>query len=179
MNLIDYFRGRRLLLRSPLSKEEAKRRINAASGPPFWPFRSGVRGRVWGEHLRLSYTDFWLIDYNAKPILAGRLHNALGSCELFVNFRAPAFAYVFFGFWYLFLACMFLASGGLFSQTAGGPPLLFISVFLLAPLAMHYGFTRHSEDNLESLLLFLQNEAEFSVVEEHSNLPDFGSSGFR
>ncbi|MBA4163710.1 MAG: hypothetical protein C0510_03615 [Erythrobacter sp.] len=168
MKIWHYFQGLRVDLHSPLAKAEAIERINRASGSMLWPFSNGIKGGVWFGRLRFSHTSCWYFDSNVKPILAGRLSDALGSCEIRARFRAPIFAYVFFAVWYLGLLVMLISA--LVVGLSGGENsvvllfLPFILIFFLAPVGMHYLLHRNAEDDLERILEFLNREADFSVV---------------
>src|SRR3990167_8954435 len=165
MKFWHYFQGLRVDLHSPLPKAEAIARINRASGSMLLPFSNGITGGVWFERLRLSHTSCWYFDSNVKPILAGRLSDALGSCEIRARFRAPLIAYVFFAVWYLILLVMLISAlvvgltGGTNSIALLILPALLI--FSLAPVGMHYLFHRNAEDDLERILEFLNREAAF------------------
>ena len=150
-----------------MSKDEVAERINRAAGLAWWPFASGMRGGVYLDRVRLSYVETWLFDYNAHPIFAGKLESNFGSCEIDAKFRAPVRAYVFFAFWYLVLGEIIV--GLILSYFRGSgpdlePALLFPTLFLLAPLGMHYVFTRNSDTDLQTVLDWLESEAALKRV---------------
>jgi hypothetical protein len=167
MGLRDYFVGRRLVLRSVLPRAEVKRRINCASGSAFWPFNSGVVGGCALDRVRLQIrnTPF---DYNAKPLLAGRLHDALGGTELYVRYGASAWTRVFFVYWYSFLTLFTVAAVVAVPSDDAPllPGLLVIPLLLFAaPVLMHMLFVRNSEEELDEILGFLEREAGAKLVE--------------
>ncbi len=94
MEFRKYFEGERIRLYSPLPAKIVAERVNAEAGSPFWPFKIGVVGRIWKGHvrLRLSSSPF---EYNAKPVLAGRLVDRFGGSRFDLVYRAPAGAVVF------------------------------------------------------------------------------------
>jgi len=168
MNLIDYFIGRRIVLRSPLSPGEAKARINDAAPLVLWPWSVGVSGRIVGHHLRLSYRA-GLMDYNAKPVLAGRVEDNLGSTILRAKYRAPVFVYLFFPFWYgmllLMAASLVAAYLGNSLEPEGWIGFPILCLFAVMPIGLHYLFNRNADDELEEIILFLEDEGGFSAVD--------------
>jgi hypothetical protein len=165
MRLADYFFGVRRQLHSPAPPRIIADRINAAAGSALWPFTSGVVGGVWLGHLRLRFRTS-LFEYNAKPVLVGRVRETpSGSC-LHLNYRAPAWVYAFDLVWYGFLGFVVLLMLG--QVGARNPDLqageLFTAwailiLLLIAPLVMHYLGTRRSNEDLECLLEFLSRQA--------------------
>jgi len=163
MRLRDYFEGIPVHLHVQASSQVVADRINGAAGSTFWPFNTGVVGGVWLGRVRLRFRSSFA-EYNAKPVLAGIIRDTSTGSELFLSYRAPAFSYLFFPFWYLILG--FFAVLFLFGQTE--PPssagdnamLIFIlGLMFIAPLAMHYFGTRNADDELSQLLDFLAVEA--------------------
>ncbi|MXO91217.1 hypothetical protein GRI41_10310 [Altererythrobacter aquaemixtae] len=171
MKLFDYFVGQSVVLISRLPLADVEQRINDATPPWYWPFADGVRGWAWFGRVRLSYTVAWFFDYGAKPVLAGRLVDELGATRLQAKYRAPASAYIFYAMWYFVLTSTvisLLASWFDDKLEPGGWTLLpFIGIMLAAPLVMHFVFTRKSEDDLDAVLVFLANEAEFVADINH------------
>jgi len=130
----------------------------------FWPFSTGVLGGVWSGRIRLR-SRTWLFEYNAKPVLSGRIRDADGGCTLDLRYRAPAWVYVFYLFWYASLISMGVAVlGGLVATDAGESealgPIAVVGVLLIAPIALHVFGTRHSDADLDELLSFLERFAE-------------------
>ena len=109
------------------------------------------------------------MDYNAKPVLAGRLHDDMGATRMDAKFRAPAFAYFFFIFWYSILLIMvsvmviLLTTGSWELEAWITFPIL--CLFAVMPIGMHYLFNRNAVDQLEEILVFLSNTADFEVIE--------------
>lgn len=166
MRLADYFFGVRRQLQSPASARIVADRINEAASSSLWPFTTGVVGGVWSGHLRLRFRTSFL-EFNAKPVLTGRLRETpSGSC-LDLNYRAPAWVYAFYLAWYLSLGSVILLmlgaigvrntdlQGGELASVWAGLILL-----LIAPLMFHYLGTRRSDDDLERLLDFLAQQAD-------------------
>lgn len=81
-----------------------------------------------------------------------------------LNYRAPAPFYVFFIFWYAFLALITLVFVGNATGNVPAQDLAFILAVIAAlfvlPLGMHYFGTRNSDEELNELLDFLEREAE-------------------
>ena len=107
-------------------------------------------------------------EYNAKPILAGRLHEAPSGSALSVRYRAPSWVYAFYLFWYLFLAVVavgLVAKGWAPGITGGDKAMAgaIFAVLLVAPLGFHAIGTRHSEDDLDDLINFLAQHGEARV----------------
>ena len=168
MKLRDYFLGQRVRLRSSLSKDEVAERIKKGIGQGWWPLANGIKGGVFADRMRLRYVETWLFAYNAQPILVGKLQDNLGSCEFTATFRAPAFTYIFFAVWYLFLGLIILGLIGV-GMTRGIEPnfipfLFSLVLFLAAPVAMHYVFTRNSDRDLQTMLAWLEREAGLSAI---------------
>ena len=168
MKLSEYFKGQKVIARSSLSPGEVKARINEATPLVPWPWTVGISGRVVGRSVRMNYRT-GLIDYNAKPVLAGRLHDDLGATRLEAKFRAPAFAYLFFPFWYFVLlmmgSVMLMSAPSDHSEPEAWIFFPMLCLFAIAPIVMHYLFNRNSADQLEEILLFLGNTADFNIIE--------------
>ena len=169
MRLIDYFVGQQVRLRSPLSAQTAAERINAAASNsifrfgPFAPFRTGVIGRVWWGHLRLRVRSS-LFMYNAKPILAGRLVDAPPGSELRLRYRAPAWCYFYYPFWYLVILGLAIgfSIAGFEPQVTGSEKMTLAAMlvaFFFLPLIVHAIGTRRSEEELAEMFAFLAEHA--------------------
>ncbi|HEX6740958.1 MAG TPA: hypothetical protein VF079_04085 [Sphingomicrobium sp.] len=166
MRLKDYFLGIPVRLSSPHSPQTIAERINAAAGSPLWIFNTGVVGRIRGRRVRLRFVDS-IAEYNAKPLLAGRVEEGLSGSVLTLRYRAPAWAYVFDALWYSFLTLFGIAAlaSGLDPDpdlNAGSIALLCLAylLFFLIPLGMHYFGTRRSDEELGYLLDFLAEQAD-------------------
>jgi hypothetical protein len=161
MRFWDFFVGRQVRLRSPLHPRIAAERVNAAGKSRFSPFSTGVIGHVrWGRvHLRYRSS---LLQYGPKPVLVGRLVDASPGSQLLLRYRAPAMAYLFFPFWYSFLAIVALHIVFSPEQVAGSRPLLagVLLLLLVAPLVLHATGTRRSEEELGEMIAFLAEHAE-------------------
>jgi hypothetical protein len=166
MRLKDYFVGIPVRLESRLSPAVAAQRINSAAGSTIWPFTTGVVGRVLLRFIRLRFRSSFA-EYNAKPILAGRLRESRSGSVLNLRYRAPASAYALYAFWYGFLGVIALSplfgdaelNAGLtttdFAIIAAG-----LAVFLVFPVVLHFIGTRNSDDELAEILDFLAQHAE-------------------
>jgi hypothetical protein len=164
MRLRDYFAGECFRLRSPLSARTVAERINEAAGSALWPFAMGVVGGVWSGHIRLRYRSS-LFEYNAKPVLAGRIREAPSGSSLDLRYRAPVLICAFYLIWYLFLAFFavgFLANSGA-SEFTGGDKAMAVAILAMlfvAPVGLHAVGTRRSEEELAEMLDFLCRHAE-------------------
>jgi len=169
MRFVDYFFGMRRQLRSPTSARIVADRINGAAGSVLWPFTTGVVGGVLSGHLRLRFRSS-PFEYNAKPVLSGRLWETPNGSSLDLNYRAPAWVYAFYLFWYGFLALVLLM---MFGQIGVRTPdlqsaelsrvwALLISL-LIAPVVMHYVGTRRSNEDFERLMDFLAEQADATL----------------
>ncbi|WP_147416686.1 hypothetical protein [Sphingomonas edaphi] len=106
-------------------------------------------------------------EYNAKPLLAGGLHEHRSGSMLELRYRAPSWVYIFDLFWVCALGMVTMAMLGLVGER--NPDLtnsdfVFIWTILLAllaaPLALHYFGTRNSDEELSYLLDFLAERIE-------------------
>jgi hypothetical protein len=166
MRLKDYFLGVPIRLESRLTAADVAERINAAAGSTVWPFTTGVVGRVSFGVVRLRFRSSFA-EYNAKPILAGRIREARSGSILALRYRAPAWVYAFDVFWYSFLA--FIALFPLFGDAELNPELTTtdfaliaagLAAFLVFPFVLHFIGTRNSDFELAELLDFLAGHAE-------------------
>ena len=164
MRLRDQFAGQRFRLNSSLPGRTVAERINHGAGSALWPFTTGVVGGVRSGHIRLRYRSS-LFEYNAKPVLAGRIRETPRGSSLDLCYRAPIWLYVFFLFWYFFLAFAavgFLANAWAPRVTGADNALAaaVLAVLLAAPVGLQAVGTRHSEEELSKLLDFLFQYAE-------------------
>ena len=166
MHLTDYFAGKCLRLHSPTSARIVAERVNEAAGSALWPFTMGVVGGVWSGHVRLRFRSS-LFEYNAKPVLAGRLKEAPRGSSLDLRYRAPAWVYAFDLFWYSSLGLVVLIMLGQVGERnpdLNGRDLTIVSaglvVLLLFPIVLHYFGTRNSDEELSYLLDFLAEHAD-------------------
>ncbi len=164
MRLSDYFLGEEVRLRSPLAAKDLAGRVNRAAGFAFSPFRTGVVGYIWWGHVRLRYRSSFA-EYNAKPILAGRVFDSPRGSELRLRYRAPAWVYIFFPLWYFVLLSLGvgISIGGFDPDVANGAKAAFAATlvaFLFVPLLFHAFGTRNSEEELAALVEFLVEHAE-------------------
>jgi hypothetical protein len=163
VTLCDYFRGIPLILVSPFRPDECARRINASAGWSMWPFSVGPAGFAWSGILRLRYRSSPM-EYNAKPVLAGRLEEqGLGSLVR-LRYRAPIWVYFFDTFWFLTLGTMLLfVLLGDAGATSFGERLPFLGIIVLllgSNVALHHFGTRNAEEELNHLLGFLEDTIE-------------------
>jgi hypothetical protein len=162
MRLSDYFDGIPVELRSPKSFDSAIAAINDAARSPFSLFATDVVGRVRGNRIRLR-CRLSIFSYNYGPLLAGKIERSPSGSLLLMKFRAPIPAYFFFPSWYFFLCGVTL--GFLASPMKADPnfPIdhgifvgVILSLFFALPIAMHYVFTRRSDEELGELIGFLR-----------------------
>lgn len=164
MRLRDYFVGIPVRLHSQLSPRIVAERINAAAGSTLWPFTTGVVGGVWLGSVRLRFRSSFA-EYNAKPVLAGRLREGRSGSVLALRYRAPCWVYVFDVFWYSVLSLVALMP--LFAQmnldlTGADFAALYgiLAAMAVFPFVLHYFGTRNSDDELTYLLEFLAEHAD-------------------
>jgi hypothetical protein len=164
MRLKDYFIGERFRLHSPMSARMVAEHINEAAGSALWPFTTGVVGGVWSGLICLRYRSS-LFEYNAKPVLAGRLHTATGGSNLELRYRAPLWVYGFYLFWYLSLTLIIFSviAFGWTPEIRDGEKAIDFGIFallLVTPLGLHTIGTHRSEVELAYLIDFLSRHAE-------------------
>ena len=154
MSPIRYFLGQQLRLQSPLQPEDIATRINKAAGSSWNPFAEGVIGKASSRSLRLarSRSPF---EFNAKPILVGRITSADHGSRLDLWYGAPGLAVVFFVVWYVLLAIFGIAilRSGMERFTG-----ILLVVFLLVPVFLQILGTMRSEKDLGDMLAFLFDE---------------------
>lgn len=165
MRFKDYLVGRKLVLFSRHSPAEVGERINGAAGSTISPFSFGVVGWARFGRVRLRVRSS-LLDYNAKPMLVGKLVEDPAGTRFEARFGATLWMKAFVIYWYLFLAifAVFSLIYGPFRGAEGEAiysPYLMLPVFAVAPLAMHYLFATGSEDELDTMVDFLAKEAGF------------------
>ena len=168
MKFKDYFLGRTLVLSSPLPPGEVQSRIDKAAISSLLPFQFGTVGWSRLRAFRLRQRTS-LIDYNAKPMLVGRLVEDRDGTRIEANFGATFWMKAFFVWWYAILVVFFVGAIALgpFQGEDGEAvyfPYLFIPLFAVSPLAMHYALTRGAEYDLEELLAFLEDVANARLV---------------
>ncbi|MEM9085777.1 MAG: hypothetical protein AAGB23_07630 [Pseudomonadota bacterium] len=171
MLLVDYFKGQRFELRSPLSPEDFKATIEPHAGSIFWPFKEGIVGGVYWGRLRLSYHGSPLFDYNAKPTLSGPITGSGKGSYGYLSYRAPTWAIAFFGFWYLMMVLMVSVLAVIVMTDNGGGELAAIPFFTLilvilaiVPIGMHRLGTRDSENELKAIFDFLTKQTDASIT---------------
>lgn len=160
MELIAYFRGQPVRLHSPLRPEEVAARINAEAKSIFWIFSSGVVGGARLGHVRLRVRSS-PFEYNAKPVLAGRIVGDGQGSEIRLRYRAPIAIYLFYLMWYGFLLALALTmpfNGRL--EISMWEFLLLLVAFAAMPLIMHAIGTAGSDRDLEQLEAFLLEEVQ-------------------
>ena|SRR5947209_1871969 len=166
MNIRDYYIGERIALRSRLMPEQVEQRIRDAVKRPWWarPFQTGPAGGIWFGRIRLRYRSS-LFEYNAKPILIGRVERTATGSVLRLVYRGRTWFRAFFLFWYAFLAILLIT----FATVGTDPPLqgaerLFpfaiILPMALFPFILHAIGTRNSDDELAELIEFLERATE-------------------
>lgn len=166
MKLWQYLAGRRVVLRSPLPKDEVAGLILNAVGNPFWPTANGITGLVVFGHVRLA----WSVPFFSngfRPVFSGSLKNDLGRTEFRASYGAPALLLVFFVFWYAILALIGLT--GLAAWLGARPETgnewlvpVVVPVFMVAPLAFHFVFNRNADQHWDAILELLRREAQLT-----------------
>ncbi|MGB7656602.1 MAG: hypothetical protein WBL74_14100 [Novosphingobium sp.] len=119
---------------------------------------------VWLGNIRLRYQSS-LFEYNAKPVLAGRLRKASSGSRLQLRYRAPLWVYGFYLFWYSLLISVAAAFIGQVwaPEITGGDKVMAIGIVMIllaAPLGLHAVGTRDSEEELAIILDFLAKHVE-------------------
>lgn len=128
-----------------------------------WPLSSGVVGGVWFGNVRLRYRRS-PFEYNAKPVLTGRLRDSVSGSRLELRYRAPLLVYVFYIAWYLILT-LFVAAligNGLAPEITANKATAVgtIGLLLVGPIALHAVGTRRSDEELDDLLDFISEHIE-------------------
>ena len=166
MNVRDYFFGRSIMLESRFAPNEIKRRIRDGTRTAWWmrPFRTGPAGGIFFGRVRLRYQSS-PFEYNAKPILAGRIDPVSNGSLLRLTYRGRTWFRLFFVFWYLFLAIFaaVLLTVGTDPPLHGTErlfPVVIIGGLAIVPMFMHVIGTRRSEEELDELIDFLRHVAE-------------------
>ena len=162
MRLRDYYFGQEVRLTSRHAPRIVAERINAAAASSYWPFHTdAVVGGIRLGRLRLRFVRS-PFEYNAKPVLAGRLREIRSGSLLMLRYRAPFLVYVFDVVWFCFWGMVILAMLGQFGErnpdlTKTELTLIWASLLamLVTPLALHYVGTRKSDEELGYLLDFL------------------------
>ena len=128
------------------------------------PFRTGPAGGIFFGRVRLRYQSS-PFEYNAKPILAGRIDPVSNGSLLRLTYRGRTWFRLFFVFWYLFLAIFaaVLLTVGTDPPLHGTErlfPVVIIGGLAIVPMFMHVIGTRRSEEELDELIDFLRHVAE-------------------
>lgn len=169
MGFVEYFRGRRVRLHSPLPSSQVAKRINAASDSRIFFVSGGVKGEVRRNYMNLFDASFGIFTYNAKPALIGRLVDTQDGCTIDAQYRAPLWAYAFFFLYYaivsLFLVVAIVHAFDGNVQSGGSMPFFMLPVFALAPIAFHYLFLG-SDRSLDRILQLLEVEAKLTRVDQ-------------
>ena len=105
------------------------------------------------------------MDYNAKPMLVGRLMENANGTRILASFGATFWMKAFFVYWYVFLlifSIVAIASGPFIGANGEEVyfPYLMLPLFVVAPIAMHVLFNRGGERELTELLAFLEKAAD-------------------
>ncbi|MEO1730316.1 MAG: hypothetical protein AAFR64_06220 [Pseudomonadota bacterium] len=164
MKLRNYIFGSKVLLVSPLAKDEVRRRIKQGTSFGFSPFRHGVSGWVISNHVRLAW-DIPMLSNGFRPVLAGGLRENRGGTVFKASYGAPFFLLIFMGFWYSFLAAFVLAATALLFQEEPrtGEDWIFVIViplFAMGPFAIHAISNRKANEHLEGMLDHLSEIAD-------------------
>ncbi|MFM5895225.1 MAG: hypothetical protein ACKOQM_12455 [Novosphingobium sp.] len=158
--------GRELELYSPLRPDELRDRINGSTGSMFWPFQvHKIVGGISLGWMRLRYQSS-PFEYNAKPVLSGRMQADLSGTRIRARFGASATTKLFFVFWYSVLAIIMVSLGAQPRMQPGQEPVPwpFILIFVILPAAMHLLLTRNASRDLERILRFLAEQGQITVV---------------
>lgn len=167
MGLKDYFVGRRLVLISPLTASEVQARINDSAGSSVLPFSMGTVGWARFGRFRLRQRTS-LFDYNAKPMLIGKMIGIPEGTRIEANFGATLWMKAFLVFWYAFLALwtVIAIATGPFEGNQGDLayfPYLMVPLFAVMPIGMHYLFNHSAEKDLKVMLRFLDTAAKARI----------------
>jgi hypothetical protein len=168
MRFRDYFLGQRVLLRSPLKPADVVCRINGAAKSSWWPFNLGVIGGIRFGRVRLRYASS-PFEYNAKPLLLGRIDEAIPGSVLRLTYRGPRWSLLFDLFWYGLLATIavvFLTTG--LDPPATGSDTFFVVLGFVGmaalPAIMHLVGTRRSDEELVELISFLADTVDAKPI---------------
>ena len=155
MGLKDFFLGQAVWLRSPMPARTVTERVNKAAGSMLLPVDNGVVGGVWSRHIRLKYRSS-ILEFNAKPVLSGRIEDTASGSSMKLRYRAPFWAQGFYALPYLFLTLSIvgISAGGWASNDTYG----IVALLLVGPRALHALGTRRSQDELAALIDFLEQE---------------------
>ena len=128
-----------------------------------WPLATGVVGGVWFGNIRLQYRSS-PIEYNAKPVLSGRLWDTASGSSLELRYRAPIWVYVFYVVWYLFLTLAAALIGNAWAPEITSAEKIMavgtIGLLLVGPIVMHAIGTRRSDVELSNILDFVSQHIE-------------------
>ena len=164
MRLGDYLRGHRIVMETPLARDDVERRIGDATASASGAFGRGIFGWARFGRLRLRVRDGWWM-YRAKPVLAGRIEATGRGSRLRLNHRAPLWVPAFLLVWYpVFLAsAVGMISEGKLGAAAAADVAIAVSVLavmLVAPLVTFHLASARSNSDLLALIAFLEREVE-------------------
>lgn len=111
------------------------------------------------------------MQYNAKPVLSGRIKDAPLGSIMRLAYRGPVMILPFYVFWYGFLTfvTVMLAVHGIDPADDPSGPVFAVAILIvmwLAPATMHVIGTRNADDELDALLEFLRDTVETQPVED-------------
>jgi hypothetical protein len=162
MRLVDYFRGYRRTMTSPLPPHAVEQRINESTVSLWNFFREGVTGWARYGSIRLKYRRrFW--DYSGKPILAGRIAPHRKGSRLELHYRPMLSTYVLLPFYLLVLLFGFVAmiAFGRLAELYGALFMLFwLGGGLGFPLIMHRVGTADCDAQFGKMIDFIEQHAE-------------------
>ena len=164
MRLLDYLRGRRLTMVTPLPAREVERRISAAAVSMARPGAAGVSGWARVGRLQLWVRESgWSV--SASPVLAGRIASELVGSRLYLWLRPPLWAYYSLGAWYATAASTYttlVGAGGWSLDRLGGElaaATLLFAAALLIPLRFNPGGEVFADPDAAEMIEFLELEA--------------------
>ena len=152
MKLSSYLLGQKVVLRSPLPSSSCTAKINAAIQNEPWALTTKIGGGISGTRLRLFYRTGPFARVG-KPILMGRIEEAMGATMITGSYRAPLLAHAFLIFWYAMLGIMVANSAMSFPV---------FCLFAVVPFFRHFIFHRNADAELAEILAFLRERAGFS-----------------
>jgi hypothetical protein len=129
-----------------------------------WPFAMGVVGIVGFGYIRLQYRRS-PFEYNAKPVLSGRITDSASGSNLELRYRAPLWAVALYLVWYSVLALVaaVLIENGWPQELPAAAKAMAVStigLMLIGPIGLHAVGTRRSDEDLTELINFLSHCAE-------------------
>jgi|GEM_PF-2704726 len=165
MRLWDYFAGREVWLRSPLTPRIAADRINDAAGSLAWLSRKHVLGGAWFGYVRINRRGS-LFERRFEPVLAGRIVAVPAGSDLHLRYRAPNWIYLLVPVWYSMVAAFAIGIMSFGTQVVltDAQKAIILAFASLVPILNLMFATRRSGEQLAELLAFLAEHAEAKPI---------------